>query len=558
MNALLYGPGVICGLSVYNLDSASLMVESGVAADGLGREIVLENSVVRKVSAIEGYDKTESARLTLCLRYDEEEIQPVYAVGSEDAGNGYEMNRIREGYKLFFADTASLPPDAPPESEFLSRATVYADADYAVTLTCPSVIPGGHSVKVVLTVEKLSDEDRTISLRGVFGAPAFAGPDGGHEFRAEADGVSLKAGERIDFTYHLTSRAGEKTDTMILGKPEDISVRVDGEEKPLTAGVMLHLTISPEDPTDIVERELAKISLEARSIGRSFDYVRLAEVDIERNAATAIVNEIREVGIKYYIPTIAGAASRREYASWFEPVAARLPAGRAQAEEQVRYDAAARDPVYMTGVCEIPLGIDEKKVKIHYSNEVIHGLGSGDVYVAVGCECLLNDAKLNKQAKNTVYGDPTFFKNDALPIPNVELAVRVMNERGSFIVAAKVNEHTNLVILLVRWTAVKLPSGEDRGAVTQLESNASIVPIQPTIVLAPHESRFIDVRFNNMSPGALEYELTDKNSGSITIDGIYTAPNKEGVYEIYIYSVDNPFIFTYAYVVVKRKDSEGQ
>jgi hypothetical protein len=284
--------------------------------------------------------------------------------------------------------------------------------------------------------------------------------------------------------------------------------------------------------------------------------VRLAEVEIERNASMAIVNEIKEVGIKYYIPTIAGAAVRREYASWFEAARESAPSAHEKTEENIRYDMSPRDPVYMTGVCEIPLGIDDRKARIHYSNEVIHGLGSGDIYVSVGCECLMHDAKLNKQAKNTVYGDPTFFKNSSLPIPNVELAVRVMNERGSFIVAAKVNEPTDLVILLVRWTAIKLPSGDDHSVVNQLQSNASIMPVQPTIVLAPNESRFIDVRFNNMPPSALEYELTDKNSGSITADGVYTAANREGVYEIYIYSVDNPFISTYAYVVVKKKDSE--
>jgi hypothetical protein len=556
MNALLYGPGVLCGLSVYNLDGASLMIESGVAADGLGRELVLENSVVRKVSAIEGYDETDGNRLMLCLKYDEEEIQPVYAVGSSDAGNGYEMNRIREGCKLFFADAETLPADAPPESEFLNRAAVYADADYSVTLVCPSAVPSGYGVKVLLTVEKLSDEDRTIALSGVFGAPAFVGPEGEHEFRAEIAELSLKAGEKTSFVHHLTARAGDRTDTMILGKPEDIAVTVDGEKKRLAAGVMLHLTISPENPADIVERELAKISLEARSLNRSHEYVKLAEIEIERSAGTAIISEVREIGIKYYIPTIAGSENRRGYAEWFEPVAERAPADRVKTEERIAYGAAAQEPIYMTGVCEIPLGIDDKKSRIYYSNEVIHGLGSGDVYVAVGCECLTHDAKLNKQAKNTVYGNPTFFREDALPIPDAELAVRVMSERGSFIVAAKVNEHTDLVILLVRWTAIKLPSGEDRGIVTQLQSNASIVPVQPTIVLAPNESRFIDVRFKNMSPCALEYELTDKNSGSITVDGIYTASNKEGVYEIHVYSADNPFISTYAYVVVKKKDGE--
>jgi hypothetical protein len=59
-----------------------------------------------------------------------------------------------------------------------------------------------------------------------------------------------------------------------------------------------------------------------------------------------------------------------------------------------------------------------------------------------------------------------------------------------------------------------------------------------------------------MEPVALSYELTEKNAGSISADGIYTASNKQGVHEIHISSSDNPFISTYAYVVVKKKDAE--
>ncbi|MDR1952973.1 MAG: hypothetical protein LBQ21_00605 [Clostridiales Family XIII bacterium] len=556
MNDLLYGAGIICGLNVNNLDDTSLMVESGVAIDGLGREIVLENSVVRKVSAIDGYDETESGRLLLCIRYDEEDIQPVYAIGAADKASGHEMNRTQEGCKLFLTDADSRVLTIP-ESGFLSSATIYADSDYSVTLACPSVVPSGHNVRVAITVEKLSNENSPIVLNGLFGTPAFVGADGKHGFVADISELMLLAGERKQFEYHLTARAGGKADTMILGKPDDIEVSVNSEKKTISGNIMLHLSISPESPREIIERELAKTSLEERALHRSYEYVTLAEVTIERSSTTAIISDIRDDAIRYYIPTIANNARRHEYSEWFETAKHKERVGvSAATTTEVDHYPTVREPIYATGVCEIPLGTEYKKGEIHLSNEVIHGLGGGDVHVAVGCECLAYDAKLDKQAKNTVYGDSTFFKADALPIPNAELAVRVMNDRGSFIVGAKLNARTDFVVLLVRWTATKLPSGEERGALTRFGNDAAIMPAEPTIVVAPNESRFIDVKFKNMTPCALEYQLTEKNSGSITVDGIYTASNKEGVYEIHIYSADNPYISTYAYVVVKEKDSE--
>ena len=69
------------------------------------------------------------------------------------------------------------------------------------------------------------------------------------------------------------------------------------------------------------------------------------------------------------------------------------------------------------------------------------------------------------------------------------------------------------------------------------------------------ESHYFGVRFHDMdgSQAALSYELTAEGSGTISPDGIYTAPSKEGVFEIRISLVDNPMICTYAYAIVRKK-----
>ena len=46
--------------------------------------------------------------------------------------------------------------------------------------------------------------------------------------------------------------------------------------------------------------------------------------------------------------------------------------------------------------------------------------------------------------------------------------------------------------------------------------------------------------------------LTAAGSGEVTTDGVYTAPSKEGVYEIRIYCSDMPMVCTYAYAIVKK------
>ena len=68
----------------------------------------------------------------------------------------------------------------------------------------------------------------------------------------------------------------------------------------------------------------------------------------------------------------------------------------------------------------------------------------------------------------------------------------------------------------------------------------SIAAVQSTVVMATRESHYFNVRFNNMEPCTLTYELTEKDSGTITSDGIYTAPGREGVFEIRIFCTEMP------------------
>ena len=75
-------------------------------------------------------------------------------------------------------------------------------------------------------------------------------------------------------------------------------------------------------------------------------------------------------------------------------------------------------------------------------------------------------------------------------------------------------------------------------------------------MLGTKESHFFGVEYHNMDAVSIAYELTEQGSGEITADGVYTAPNKEGVYEICIYCTDMPVICTYAYAIVKKKGLE--
>ena len=95
MNSLFYGTGIVCGCSVISLDGLSVLIESGVAIDGSGREIIIDKSIVKKLSTIEGFDNLHSMTVCLCVRYEEKDIHSVYAVGHKEGDQEYASTRLQ-------------------------------------------------------------------------------------------------------------------------------------------------------------------------------------------------------------------------------------------------------------------------------------------------------------------------------------------------------------------------------------------------------------------------------------------------------------------------------
>ena len=80
LNRLLHGSGVVCGLGVTASDESTLMIESGMALDYQGREIVLPETLFRKLQMLEGQETLAGKKdAYLCLSYAQEDVEPVNA-----------------------------------------------------------------------------------------------------------------------------------------------------------------------------------------------------------------------------------------------------------------------------------------------------------------------------------------------------------------------------------------------------------------------------------------------------------------------------------------------
>lgn len=557
INNLMYGAGVVCGCGVFSLDDLSLLVESGVAIDGLGREIVIESSVVKKLSAIEGFESLKTNLASLCLRYREEPVHTVYTM-NQRAGEDereYEYNWISENYQLFLMDQEEAAKQYPMEAEFLTSAVLFENDDFMVKLVMPATVCRGKNVKLEIEIEKLSSENKKLTYHGSLQIPVFLTPEGQHEIEINLEDISLGYKEKVKKGYWLVTQEVTMLDTSVLLKSGSAKAWIDGMAVETAASCSMKVMISDGTPRELVNREIGRMSLEMRNMGGYKDYVRLADLRLVRTESAYIIEEVLEKQVKTYITTPAQEDLRSEYLEYFikeGEVLKSETACREEPESQNRQQPGNHVPEVATGILEIPLGESARKGDIRYSGEIMHGLGRGNVYVDIGYEFITEDAAIHASAKNTIYGNPDLFKSGKTAAVDAETAVKVMNDKGSFIVAARLLENVDYLVLTYRWIAIKFPAGNDLG-LAENYNGKSISADTPTVVMGTKESHYFHVKYNNMESCSVAYELTEPGSGEITSDGVYTAPAKEGVYEIRIYCIDMPIICTYAYAIVKKK-----
>lgn len=549
LNRIMFGSGIACGLSVVNLDDLSILMESGVAIDETGREIVVESTVIKRLSGVKGFDSLKGDRAGLYIRYKEEDVHAVYCGDIGSDGKEYESNRIDESYELYLKDMEDTTLFEDESEDLILREYFMNNADYEISVSVPYTVAKGQAVKLMVCVRRKSEETKVLDFHARLQMPAFTSPEGKHELEIDMCDISISGGQKLTRDYWLSCDNTEAAETDILCSREDIQIRVDGYEVEPGSGIHFKVLLSDRQPYQIAASEAGKASLDANMKSKAEDGVCIAMLQLLRTDVSCLISGIREDGYRQYIMTPGKAAQRQLLMSYFSDSDRRAQIPEAKRQESFQAATAVEMPAFMTsGRLEIPLDVNMKKGDVCVSEEIMHGLGKGNVYVEVGNEYIDESLHGKNNSRNVIYGNSALF--DAEECMQVETAVRVMNDRGSFQVAAKLLGEQKSIVLQLNWVAFKFSSGKDAEELQDLDG--FIAPEMPTVRLRAKESYFFNVSFNNMEPCRLSYELTEPESGEIGADGLYTAPAKEGVYEIYIYCTDMPRISTYAYAVVSK------
>jgi hypothetical protein len=188
-----------------------------------------------------------------------------------------------------------------------------------------------------------------------------------------------------------------------------------------------------------------------------------------------------------------------------------------------------------SGETIIDLGIGGKFGEVFTSESIAHGLGLGAVNISLGCSC---DESDNSQV---VYGSSEVFSDMAV---KCETAAKLDVETGNFIIGIRLLENTTKNKVKIHWTAVKKKETGD-------ESHNRRIFIQPSIAdLSVMQTCYFTAVFENINDKRVIWSVKETNGGTINSNGMYTAPNTPGIYEICAQSEAYPDVKTSIYAII--------
>lgn len=565
-NILSGANGVVAGLGVVVADDTAIILQSGCAMDASGREIVVPETRVIKLSTIEGYADITSSCAYLGIRYDEKPVQEVYTplqkTDADDSSANY--GAIEEGYSLYLLDESMVNKEAAPEQKHLAETVLYSDSEITITQTMPNFVPRGRNVAVFVTVTKRAGGKAEYSFALDMNLSGFTAEDGDDKIHLEANNLKLSQGEKVVYRYILSPKPHIwSSGAVCVVKTENLVIKTGKDNFSIKESFETVLKSVEDGLLDHYVKSYYQESMDKKLLDHYDDRLWLARIDLFRQNLSVLIDKVSVVPFAQYTYNPQQLMNIRRIEEYLPDVSAASGLGGAlsgglhytQSVTPESFDSISRNTA--CGTFDIGLGLAYSTKEPVFSEEIMHGLGKGPVYVEVGVEYIIAGKSTKEESREIFLGDISIFgKTEKSGIDerifDVSTAVKVLPERGTFIVGVQPKETSGVVGLTIRWYAMRL--SEVSKQIASDDGGGKYILVNPdTIIVQPKGTAHILPVFINMPTEACEFILMDENGGTVDNNGVYIAPAKEGVYEIRVQAISDPSIYTTVFAIVTQK-----
>lgn len=563
-NRVMFGAGAAAGLEVVAVDEKSISVEAGLAFDFSGREILVDVPVLRRLSAIDGFDalvgQEKRRYLYLCIEYDEQEIIPAHNVMSGTAaGSGQQdYEKYKEGYHLYLTAKEPEEPVLTRQSLTEQSCVLYQDERFRITQRLPRFVTAGAQFETSVTVENLG-ESRRFSGR-IAEELSCAEIGGKRSLLFSFEEQLLEKGGRAEQRLWLTAAALCSGKAGFQLSPDGFSMESEQAALSLREERKLSAEILSGGEEEAVERLYYRNLME--DVIRD-DYPQglyLARILLLHHERTYLIDGVEDLLHGQRLPSSALLAGRLDllekrlgrtaaqsgggtagaaggFASGVVSTqgGGSLPESMPDSAAQVPHTAdRGKLPAVRYGTAEIALGIGAKRGQRFFSHEIFHGLGLGPVQISLSIE-----------EENRLYsGSPEIFEQMQV---RAELGARADMEKGSFVIGLRMIEPPSQQRVRVHWRAEALGQQEKE------QTAGRRLFIRPErLELHLRENTWLEALCPGIPGLSVNWSVKTAEGGSITQDGMYTAPNLPGVYEISAASAEFPELRTSVFAIVRE------
>lgn len=538
INRFLFGSGVVTGLSVVDVDEQTVSVEAGFALDCWGRELVVDEPMLLKLSNMEGFGACVDANaddVYLCMEYDEVDGSRVHSIAATKSGGDNrshdDYDRTRECVRLYL--TAKEPEESilpMLSSTYLceTQTRLYEGEGERITLIAPRFAQKGQDAELHIKVENRGRNTMAFAFDLMLGG-----------FLSE-DGKSIV---RVTFDEELYEKNGEYVLTVPITAPEGTAaegiIRVENENAKLTlsgsaVSLDLHAHITVEFAKDGVANAVSdyyrNLSMDAVAQSGMQIPIYLARLSVMTAEDTLIIESCDNVPFGQYVTNFALLENL---------VGLGGKGGPSGIQTRTTQTVSAADGMDRTrvsqGVYDLKI-LGGRKGEVSFSLPITHGLGLGRVAVTLGLEAADGDV---------VYGSSDIFapEGDEQAV-DVDIAAKVNEDEGSFVIGARLREQSMGGHVRIHWTALR----DER---TVYEKSDKRIFIKPNLLeISVRESYALECVCENMLEKSVIWSVHE-NGGFIDDKGVYTAPSNPGVYEVMAQSAAYPEVKAAIFVVVR-------
>jgi len=551
LNRLVHGAGVVCGLGVTTSDESTLTIESGMALDYLGREIVLEEPLIRKLEMIEGQAELKGrSDVYLCLGYDETDIEPVHAVGMETGES--QFNMTREGYRLFFS------AQAPEYRELLEAegkenvSVIYTTDELTLVMYAPEAVCSADEFDVNVLVIK---NDTTPPVRfTIEGENNYVESENGRillEYveSPEADNYV------VETSFRLKAQSLSNIPAKLFPNGAELNVELGSHKYRnfITVNADFYICESESRLQDLLR---TRDALARHMRGKQIP-IYLAKLELISATDKVFIGTVTNLPFKQELDVskavqsagggafdITTAVKTLEY--WQKPD---VKASFNKQTGNVHFDFGIPTPEvydYATshGVVEIPIPGGVKVNARYVSEEIPHGLGVGNVDLRLSIE--FDD----EQAGDAhLFGNNEVFrgKNVGINPPRADVAAVVYPLRGTMRIGVWLHDDVKGSEVRVHYYAQK-PEHDTKRIVEKRKVGISLLP--EVSRLGRREQTRLKAVVTGSEDKNVIWRVKDDLGGEIDQNGTYQAPEAAGTYEIIASASADENVTASAFVIV--------